>query len=87
MSAFSSAIAARTPSEIASAFEPGAWKMPIATADWLSSSERSAYSAAPSSIRAMSRSRVTSPFGPVLTMMSPNSSSLSSRPCALIESW
>ncbi len=60
---FISAIVARTSSEIARAFEPGAWKMPIATAGLLSSSERSAYSAAPSSMRATSRSRVTSPFG------------------------
>jgi hypothetical protein len=30
---------------------------------------------------------VTAPLLPVLTMMSPNSSSLWSRPCALIDSW
>ena len=46
----------------------------IATADLLSSSERSAYSAAPSSMRATSRSRVICAAAPVLTMMSPNSS-------------
>jgi hypothetical protein len=39
--------------------------MGIAAADLLSSSERSAYSEAPSSMRAMSRSRVTSPLAPV----------------------
>ena len=78
---------ARTLSEIAIAFEPGAWNTPMATAGLLSRSERSAYSDAPNSIRAMSRSRVTSPFVPVLTTMSANSSSLWSRPCALIESW
>jgi hypothetical protein len=87
MPAFSSAIVARTSSEMLSAFEPGAWKMPMATASLLSRSERSAYSAAPSSIRAMSRSRVTSPFPPVFTMISPNSSWLCNRPWALIESW
>src|ERR1051326_6288332 len=52
-----SAIVRRTLSEIWIAFEPGAAKMPIATAGLLSSSERSAYSDAPSSTRAMSRSR------------------------------
>jgi hypothetical protein len=51
-----SAIVRRTLSEICSALEPGAAKMPIATAGLLSSSERSAYSEAPSSIRATSRS-------------------------------
>ena len=76
----------RTLSEIASALEPGAWKIGMATADLLSKSERSAYSEAPSSMRAMSRSRVTSPPAPVLTTISPNSSSLCSRPWALIES-
>src|SRR5678815_1940892 len=81
-----SAIVLRTWSEIWSALEPGAAKMPIATAGLLSSSERSAYSEAPSSIRATSRSRVTAPLRSVLTMMSPNSSSLCRRPCALIES-
>lgn len=34
----------------------------------------------------MSRRRVTAPSVPLLTMMSPNSSSLCRRPCALIES-
>src|SRR3990172_6746510 len=76
MLALSSAIAARTPSEIAIAFDPGAWKIGTATADLLSSSERKAYSEAPSSMRATSRSRVTCPFAPDLTTISPNSSSL-----------
>jgi hypothetical protein len=61
--------------------------MPMATADLLSSSERSAYSEAPSSMRAMSRKRVISPLAPVLTTISPNSSSLCKRPWALMESW
>ena len=81
-----SAIVRRTSSEICSALEFGAAKIGMATAGLLSSSERSAYSEAPSSMRATSRSRVTAPFGSVLTMMSPNSSSLCRRPCALIES-
>jgi hypothetical protein len=78
---------ARTLSEIAIALEPGAWEIGIATAGLLSSSERNAYSEAPSSMRAMSRSRVISPLAPVLTTISPKSSSLCSRPWALIESW
>ncbi|XQU71161.1 hypothetical protein OJJOAM_003950 [Cupriavidus sp. H18C1] len=45
----------RTSSEIWIAFDPGAWKIGIATAGLLSSSERSAYSDAPSSMRATSR--------------------------------
>src|SRR5919198_658074 len=81
-----SAIVRRTSSEICSALELGAAKIGTATAGLLSRSERSAYSEAPSSMRAMSRSRVTAPFGSVLTMMSPNSSSLCRRPCALIDS-
>ena len=76
----------RTLSAICSALAPGAAKMPIATAGLLSSSERSAYSEAPSSIRAMSRRRVTAPPGSLFTMISPNSSSLCRRPWALIES-
>ena len=39
---FSSSIVARTLSEMAIAFEPGAWKIGTATAGLLSSSERSA---------------------------------------------
>jgi hypothetical protein len=37
-------------------------------------------------MRATSRSRVTAPPASLFTMMSPNSSSVCSRPCALIES-
>ena len=81
-----SAIVRRTSSEICSALELGAAKIGTATAGLLSSSERSAYSDAPSSMRAMSRRRVIAPLGSVLTMMSPNSSSVWSRPWALIES-
>jgi hypothetical protein len=81
-----SAMVRRTSSEICSAFEFGAAKIGIATAGLLSRSERSAYSAAPSSMRATSRNRVTAPFGSVLSTMSPNSCSLESRPCALTES-
>src|SRR5207244_8982960 len=81
-----SAIVRRTSSEICSALELGAAKIGTATAGLLSSSERSAYSDAPSSMRAMSRRRVIAPLGSVLTMMSPNSSSVWGRPWALIES-
>ena len=69
-------IVARTASAAASAFEPGAWNTPIATAGLLLSRLRSAYSAAPSSMRATSRSRVTAPSADVLTTMSPNSCSV-----------
>ena len=41
MFAFSSAIVLRTLSEISIALEPGDWKIGTATADLLSSSERS----------------------------------------------
>ena len=78
---------ARTPSEIAIALEPGVAKIRMATASLLSSSDRSAYVAAPSSTRATSRSLVTAPSSVVLTMMSPNSSSVCRRPCALTDSW
>ncbi len=47
----SSSMVLRTSSEIWMALDPGAWKIGIATADLLSSSERSAYSDAPSSMR------------------------------------
>src|SRR5206468_11933792 len=59
-----SAICCRTFVESASALEPGAWKMGIATALRLSSSERSEKSPAPSSTRATSRRRVISPCSP-----------------------
>ena len=68
------------------ALEPGAWKIGTATAGLLSSSERSAYSDAPSSMRATSRRCVTSPLAPDLMTMSPNSSSVCRRPRALTES-
>ena len=83
MSLASSAIVARTSSEICSAFEPGAWKMGMATADLLSSSERRAYSLAPSSMRATSLRRVTAPSARSECTMSPNSSCVVRRPCAL----
>ncbi|MNN16943.1 hypothetical protein D3C81_1301020 [compost metagenome] len=54
MFSLSSAMVLRTSSEIWMALEPGAWKIGMATAGLLSSSERSAYSDAPSSIRATS---------------------------------
>ena len=44
------------------AFEPGAWKIGIATACLLSSSERRPYCEASISMRATSPSRVTTPF-------------------------
>ena len=78
---------ARTSLESWIVLAPGASKIGIATARWLSLRERSEYSAAPSSTRAMSRTRVSSPVGPALTMMSANSSTVDSRPCALIETW
>ena len=68
------------------AFDPGAWKITTATAGWLLSSERNAYSEAPSSMRATSRRRVIWLFVPVFRTMSPNSSSVTSRPSAWIES-
>ena len=61
-----SAMVARTLSEIASALALGAAKMGIATAGLLLRSERSAYSDAPSSRRAMSFRRVTAPLASVL---------------------
>ncbi len=87
MSFASSAMVARTSSEICSALEPGAWKIGMATADLLLSSERSAYSLAPSSMRATSLSRVTAPSGAVRMTMLPNSSGVVSRPCALTAIW
>jgi hypothetical protein len=81
-----SAIVARTLSEICRALALGAAKIGTATAGLLSRSERSAYSEAPSSRRATSRSRVTAPPASVFTMMSPNSSSVASRPWAFTES-
>ena len=83
----SSFIFSRTPLESASALDPGAWNTAMATADLLSSSARREKLPAPSSMRATSRSRVTSPFEPVLTMMLPNSVSSASRPCAVTVSW
>jgi hypothetical protein len=68
-------------------FAPGASKIGIATLPLPSLRERSEYSEAPSSTRAMSRMRVSSPRAPVLTITSPNSSADSSRPCRLIDSW
>ena len=78
---------ARTWSDASRALVPGRWKMPIATAGWLSSRLRSAYSSAPSSTRPTSRTRVICPSGVARTTMSPNSSSVVSRPRALTESW
>ncbi|MNN51364.1 hypothetical protein D3C81_1659950 [compost metagenome] len=69
------------------ALEPGRWKIGMATAGWLSSSERRAYWLEPSSTRAMSFRRVISPSGPLRMMMFSNSSSLTRRPWVLIDSW
>ncbi|MCY1382573.1 hypothetical protein D9M69_706070 [compost metagenome] len=69
------------------ALEPGRWKIGIATAGWLSSSERRAYWLEPSSTRAMSFRRVISPLAPERMMMFSNSSSFTRRPWVLIDSW
>ncbi|MNF83244.1 hypothetical protein D3C84_655640 [compost metagenome] len=69
------------------ALEPGRWKIGMATAGWLLSSERRAYWLEPSSMRAMSFRRVISPLSPARTMMFSNSSSLTRRPWVLIDSW
>ncbi len=78
-----SAIAARTCADTSSAFEPGAWKIGMATAGLLSSSERRPYSEAASSIRATSPRRVTAPSAEVRSTMSENSPSVCRRPWAL----
>ena len=69
------------------AFEPGRWKIGIATAGLLFSSERRAYWLEPSSTRAMSRRRVISPLAPARMMMFSNSSSVTRRPWVLIDNW
>ena len=69
------------------ALEPGRWKIGMATAGWLFSSERRAYWLEPSSTRAMSFRRVISPSAPARMMMFSNSSSLTRRPWVLIDSW
>src|SRR5690606_12378819 len=79
-SAESSWMVWRTAADISSALAPGASMMAMATAGLLSSRDRSAYSEAPSSMRATSRRRVTPPSADVFRMMSPNSSSVRSRP-------
>ncbi|CRQ74595.1 hypothetical protein PAERUG_P45_London_17_VIM_2_12_12_04137 [Pseudomonas aeruginosa] len=84
---FSSAIFSRTRLEISMAFEPGRWKIGIATAGLLFSSERRAYWLEPSSTRAMSRRRVISPLAPARMMMFSNSSSVTRRPWVLIDNW
>ena len=67
---------------------PGAWKMPIATAGLLLSSERSAYSPAPSSMRATSSGAVTPPSGVGLhDDLAELLFALTRRPWALTESW
>ena len=76
---------ARTRLEISIAFEPGAWKIGIATACLLSSSERRLYCEASISMRATSLSRVTTPFWFLMTIR-PNSSGSDSRPSTLIGS-
>src|SRR5688572_26372166 len=81
---FNSAILSRTLFDSSMAFDPGSWKIGIAAAALLLSKLRSEYSAAPSSTRATSLSSVVSPFGPVLTTMLPNSSSVTRRPLALM---
>ena len=78
-------IVARTSSESWIVFAPGASKIGIAMAGLPSFSARNEYSDAPRFTRAMSRTRVSSPFGPVFTITSANSSTLASRPCMLIE--
>ncbi len=75
-----SAIALRTSLDSAMAFDSGAWKMAIATAGLLLRRLRSAYSPAPSSMRATSFNRSTPPSADVETMMLPNSSSVVSLP-------
>ncbi|MCY1454103.1 hypothetical protein D9M71_711430 [compost metagenome] len=69
------------------ALEPGRWKIGMATAGWLFSSERRAYWLEPSSTRAMSLRRVISPSAPERMMMFSNSSSLTRRPWVLTDSW
>ena len=80
-------ILARTSLESCSAFAFGAWKIGIATADWLSSSARRAYEFEPISRRATSFSSVVAPSALVLMTMLPNSSTDCSRPCVLTVSW
>jgi hypothetical protein len=82
-----SAMVARTPSLMASALEPGAGRWDGAGRVLVVQQRAQARSRpAPSSMRAMSRKRVMAPSALVLTMMSPNSSSVFSRPWALTDS-
>jgi len=69
------------------ALEPGRWKIGIATAGWLSISERSAYWLDPSSTRAMSLRRVISPLSPARITMFSNSSSVTRRPWVFTDNW
>ena len=85
-SADSSSMVRRTRSDTSSALAPGDWKIGMATAGLLSSSERRPYSDAASSMRATSPRRVMPPSGDDFRMMSANSASVFSRPCALIDS-
>src|SRR3982074_2820622 len=57
---------------VASAFEPGRWVTSSATADFRSRKLLVEYDNAPSSTRAMSRSRTVRPSAPALTTMSSN---------------
>ncbi|MND98256.1 hypothetical protein D3C80_905990 [compost metagenome] len=67
------------------ALDPGRWKIGMATAGWLFSSERRAYWLDPNSTRAMSLRRVISPSAPERMMMFSNSSSVTRRPWVLTD--
>ncbi len=87
-SGLSASILARTASESASAFEPGAWNTAIAAASLLLSRLRSEYVPAESSTRPRSRTRMRPPVAvSERTMMSANSSSVDRRPRVFTASW
>ena len=81
------AMVSRTWSESSIAFEPGRWKIGIASAGWLSSSARSEYESCPNSTRAISDKRVNWPWSPTLIITCSNSSILFKRPLTFNNIW
>ena len=81
---FSSSIVFFAPSATASAFDPGIWKTAMTAAGLPLKRANCVYVCVPSSMRATSFRRTTEPSGFSRTTMSPNSSGVTSRPCARI---
>jgi len=75
------------PWAVARALEPGNWKTASVTLGLPLSVLVTSEFLDPSSMRPTSRRRVTCPASPVWTMISPNCSASTSRPCVLTEYW